>query len=985
MARSGKGKKKDIKDTAKTQATAEKETQAVKTQPVIPDENITGQLAKNKSQPVTNSAISEQAVQAEPVKNASIADRIVNFARSGISIYTIIVAILMGFMFYLRAVPTHDQVFTNWPWIDGTNYVNVASDDGVFHMRLLFNTIAHFPTRILYDPFTHFPYGSPVHFGPLFELIPATVAIILGLGHPSTMLVETVAAYFPTVLGALCIIPTYYIGKRLFGRGAGLLAALTLAFIPGTFFWRSILGETDHHVAEVFFMACTVACMVYALYEAKKSNITLEHIKNKDFKSIKAPLIYGALAGLFFAGYLLSWIGALILGLIFIIYFTIQAIIDHLQGKSLDYLLIIATLTFGIPALLVLPYSLQSFSFELAAYSITQPAVLVMGIIGVGIMCWLSRVLNHNKAEKIFFPITLVGVAIIGALLVYLIAPSLFGSVAWGLNVFHPSGGELTVGEVLPTYYDQSTGTISAAPLWNNFFFTTPVFGFITTPTWIPYLSGMFPQIPIIFTFTGVALILLLYRVITRTRAAELLFLVWNIIMLVALISQNRFEYYFAVNASLLMGYLAYEALHALDFDKLRQNFYKKVKNFEDFSKFVNKNLGSCISVALVVLIFVVLAAYPALPMSDPSGASKQGVLFQTASAGGLGMPYEWFESLSWMKTNTPDPQGSPIQSSFDYLNGTYTEPANGAEFNYPSSAYGVMSWWDYGHQIEYVGQRIPNANPFQAGIIEMNNTAGPSYFFTSQTEQAAYDNLNKLNSRYVVIDNAMATGKFYAITAWINDTSGWMDAGSVNLGGTQGSVTLGFDSAKFLNSTMYKLYYGDADGMSHFRLVHDSAGNYVITFGYANLQTQQISQYASQTKSNYTDAMAFYQMASTPTWITKGTELAYDARLPEKNVKVFEKVKGATITGSAPEGTQVNASVTLQSGDRQFTYTNGVVAQNGTYSITVPYPTEAMNGTGYSSDVVPISKYTISYDNTTKTVDVPESAVMNGNTVQVS
>jgi len=166
-------------------------------------------------------------------------------------------------------------------------------------------------------------------------------------------------------------------------------------------------------------------------------------------------------------------------------------------------------------------------------------------------------------------------------------------------------------------------------------------------------------------------MIILLYRVITRTRPAELLFLVWNAIMLVALISQNRFEYYFAINASLLMGYLAYEALHALNFDKLRENFYKKVKNFEDFSKFFGKNLGSCISVALVALIFVALASYPALPMSDGNHANQEGVLFQTASAGGLGMSHEWFEALDWMKTNTPDPQGSTVQPGFDYLNGT--------------------------------------------------------------------------------------------------------------------------------------------------------------------------------------------------------------------------------------------------------------------------------------------------------------------------
>ena len=313
-------------------------------------------------------------------RNVGIVDRVVAFSKSSLSLYTLIIAVLMGFMFYLRTVPSYSSVFTNWPWIDGATYVNVAEDDGVYHMRLLDNTLAHFPFRILYDPFTHFPYGNTIHFGPLFELIPATILLILGLGHPSQMLVHTVAAYFPAVLGALCIIPTYYIGKKLFGRAAGLMAAITLAFMPGSFFWRSILGETDHHVAEVLFMACTVACMVYTLYEAKKSGISLEQIKNENLNAIKAPLFYGALTGLFIGCYLLSWVGGLLMGLVFIIYFTIQAIIDHLQGKSLDYLLVTAALTFGIPDLMVLPYSIANFSFALVEYSLVQPLVLAMGI-----------------------------------------------------------------------------------------------------------------------------------------------------------------------------------------------------------------------------------------------------------------------------------------------------------------------------------------------------------------------------------------------------------------------------------------------------------------------------------------------------------------------------------------------------------------------------------------------------------------------------
>ncbi len=53
-------------------------------------------------------------------------------------------------------------------------------------------------------------------------------------------------------------------------------------------------------------------------------------------------------------------------------------------------------------------------------------------------------------------------------------------------------------------------------------------------------------------------------------------------------------------------------------------------------------------------------------------------------------------------------------------------------------------------------------------------------------------------------------------------------------------------------------------------------------------------------------------------------------------------------------------------------------------YAITVPYASEPMKGDNYSSDVRPLGQYTISYGNTTKTVDVPELAVQNGGTIEV-
>ena len=233
MAKPSKGKKaiKADQRAAKQGNVAQAaQDKTVKEQAVQKAQAIPAEKSKN------DKAVSElKRVDAPknipPAKPTSFVDRSINFIRAHVSLYTVAIIILFAFMLYLRAVPAHDSVFTSWPWIDGSTYVNVAEDDGVYHMRLLDNTLQHFPFRILYDPFTHFPYGNTIHFGPLFELIPATFLLIVGLGHPSQMLIQTVAAYFPTLLGALTVIPVYYIGKKLFGRPAGLIAALAIAFM----------------------------------------------------------------------------------------------------------------------------------------------------------------------------------------------------------------------------------------------------------------------------------------------------------------------------------------------------------------------------------------------------------------------------------------------------------------------------------------------------------------------------------------------------------------------------------------------------------------------------------------------------------------------------------------------------------------------------------------------------------------------------------
>lgn len=969
MAKSGKGDKQARKEKA------DQKSQIVGKAATSP---AVGGTANEKN---NNKAMTAADVKPAAVEKPRRPFDPVAYFHSGAWIYPLLLILFMAFMVYVRAVPTYDSVFTDW---DG-GYVNVAADDAVMHMRLVHNTLAHFPDRIMFDPFTHFPFGSVIHFGPLFTLLIAGASLVIGLGSPSAQLVDTVGAYAPVAFGMLCALPVYFIGKRLFGRNAGIIAVATLALLPGQFLGRSMLGFTDHHIAEVLFSATTVAFLVYALYSARKAGLHIEKIKARDKESFKAMGL-AVLAGIAFGCYMLTWPGALLVGFMLFIYFAVQSVIDHFRGESLEYIVIIAAILYLVPAIMVLPYSLGNMSLDLMYYSMTQPVFLVLALAGNGVIYAVSKVLRNAKAEPWTFPVSLLGIGVVGMLAAYIVMPQLFSLIMAGFNVFLPQGGMLTVGEAHPTIYAVGADgkmIFTFDKLWSTFYWTILI--------------------------SLIALIMLVFRSLKNNRPAELLFLVWNLVMLWATCSQVRFTYYFAVNAALLTGYFAVAMFQIFDWGKFADSFRARVKSASDLGAFLEKNLVSAVLFAVLALVFVYVIAFPvtsfSLPDDHPNkGSILGGMTMLYASAGGPGMGYEWFHSLTWLRDNTPDPQGSPVQPGFDYSKGTYSKAfdANGTWAGYPPSAYGVMSWWDYGHDIEYVAHRIPNANPFQAGILENNGTDGSCRFFTATDEADGYRNLQNMGSKYVMIDNAMAMGKFYPINVWADiNYDKYYSVKYLNLTSSY-SVPLLVTSDEYWNTMMGRLYYGDCDGMSHFRLVYESPGYYYVSTKMGFLDSYQQGgvvpfieeQYQGGpplfigVSTNYTESYMAYQLTVNPYPASESgmSQFYYDSRPPVKYVKTYEVVKGATLRGTAPSGSLVTASVNLTIGERNFTYSNSATADaNGMYAITVPYASELMQGDNYSSDVRPLGKYTVSYGNTTMTVDVPERAVQNGEVIEVS
>lgn len=177
-----------------------------------------------------------------------------------------------------------------------------TSYDSYYHARLIQNTVHNFPHRMWFDPYSLYPIGQPVIFGPLYDIIAAFAAIIIGLGSPSDFLIEITAAVFPMLFAMISVPLVYFISRIAFNRLSAIISVIVFSAMNGQFLFKSMFGNADHHMAELFFSLLFVLFFVLALKRRK--------------------MIYSLLAGLALGLYFLVWYGAIIFYLIIFLYLT---------------------------------------------------------------------------------------------------------------------------------------------------------------------------------------------------------------------------------------------------------------------------------------------------------------------------------------------------------------------------------------------------------------------------------------------------------------------------------------------------------------------------------------------------------------------------------------------------------------------------------------------------------------------------------------
>jgi len=628
-------------------------------------------------------------------------------------IYSITLLIIFSISLTIRISLPYDNIFI-------ADSVRFAAADSWLHMRLVENLVHHFPVWITFDPYALFPDGQFVSVAPFFDLLLGSVIWVIGLGSPTQHTIEIVGAYFPALLGALVTVPVYFIGRELFNRNVGLLSAALIAILPGEFLHVSILGYTDHHVAEVLFSTTAALLFILAIKRAKVKETSFSHIRRKEWGNVKQPLVYALLTGLVLGLYLLSWTGGILFVFLIVAYIIIQYIIDHLRSKSTDYLCIIGVPMFLIPLIMAIPLS-NLPSVEGVVYLALATAILIPPALSV-----VSHLMANRNVKRIYYPLVLAGLGFTGMSILYVVAPSSLNSILGNFNLFAPSEVQKTIAEMNSILSRDGPQRLAQ-------FFTTNI------------------------VLALVSLSMLIYAQVKGWSSEKIFLIVWSLIMLVAMLGQNRFAYYFAVNVALLTAYLCWMILSGMwsefrETSPEREKGKRKITLVREILRSVRSQFNTRYVPVVITIIIFLIAYVPNIVMAS-SMAERTG-----------GPNEAWYSSLIWMRENTPDPF-----EDLDFYYELYESPPAGESYDYPESAYGVLSWWHRGYWITRIAHRIPNANPGQVGYPG-GTAAGAdqaAQFFLSQDEPSANDVLDELGSKYVIIDYNLSREEFPSLAIW--------------------------------------------------------------------------------------------------------------------------------------------------------------------------------------------------------------------------
>jgi dolichyl-diphosphooligosaccharide--protein glycosyltransferase len=467
------------------------------------------------------------------------------------------------------------------------------------------------------------------------------------------------AIMWPAWLGALAVIPMYFLGKELFGRKAGLFAAFFLATIPA-FITRTSAGFFEKEPIAGIFIVTSVLFFTRALKRSSLPNGLVSGVS-----LAMASLAWGGVQYIYmlFAGFL---------ALIFLANIVV-VILDYLFSgfgrfmKTLEYYMSPAMIKAYVPVMLLGILVQQFFGRHIAMTSIS--IVASFGLMAILLLRYGVDRFSLVKKEYIPYvvPVTVLLIfagSLVGAMFSDFMADNM--RQVTGLLTFGKSVIGTTVAENAPGTWDNVASTTGAAYAKA----TVPALGSVS-----PYLSIW------IFMFLGIAI--LVYRFFRTREWIMLLPVIWLITAIMGVFYFVRLIFLLGPPAALSAGIFASWFIDRSRRTKGLNRTLKKL-SFQD----LRLNISH-----IVIVIFVALTL---------------SVCFASAYAYSLNLG----PSICFPRYNSDNPfdvepcitideEGNEVMSA----NQPWYEAFRFLAEETPEGS-SVLSWWDFGYWFQVRGER---------------------------------------------------------------------------------------------------------------------------------------------------------------------------------------------------------------------------------------------------------------------------------------
>ncbi|HEX2021973.1 MAG TPA: STT3 domain-containing protein, partial [Candidatus Thermoplasmatota archaeon] len=285
-------------------------------------------------------------------------------------------AALAAFMLWIRLKPYDALVGGDTPYYIGT--------DPFYHYRETLGIVRSFPDVPRFDPYTQYPLGTGTgQFGSLFDWLTALVVVVTAGRGASETYVGQVLGAMPAFMGALLVVPLYFLAKRLLGTPGAVVAAITIALLPGEFLIRSIAGYADHHVAEALFCLVSILGVVVAVEKARARADRFADLR--DGRRVAPALAWGLLGGAGLWLNYLAWPPAVLFLGILAIWLTVVVLLEHAKGNaaSARAQALVGAASFAVSAILMVPFVESTFLGEFNNFGVLH---VVAGLVAAA---WL--------------------------------------------------------------------------------------------------------------------------------------------------------------------------------------------------------------------------------------------------------------------------------------------------------------------------------------------------------------------------------------------------------------------------------------------------------------------------------------------------------------------------------------------------------------------------------------------------------------------